>query len=121
MLLPKPPLLQVVQVATYNEQDEGTVLPASDYFVDRASEPGRIVLRTGAAVPAITRAANGLEIQFVAGYGDDPHDVPEPIRLGLLQLVAALNENRGDCPMGELVTASGAADLWRPFRILRVR
>ena len=72
-------------------------------------------------MPAITRAANGLEIQFVAGYGDDPHDVPEPIRLGLLQLVAGLNENRGDCPMGELVTASGAGDLWRPFRILQVR
>lgn len=118
--LPKPPLQQVIHVKTYDDQDNAVVLPATSYFVDAASEPGRIVLRNGAAVPAITRTANGLEIQFVAGYGDDPHDVPEQLRLGMLHLIAGLNENRGDSPIGAVITQSGAANLWRPYRVLRI-
>lgn len=116
--IPRPPLQQVIHVKTYDEEDGAIVLAASDYFVDTATEPGRIVLRSGAAVPAITRAANGLEIQFIAGYGDDPQDVPEQLRLGILQLIAGLNENRGDCPIGALIERSGAAGLWRTHRIL---
>lgn len=118
--LPKPPLQQVLNVKTYNDQDMATVMPSSNYFVDTASQPGRIILRSSAAVPAITRTANGLEVEFVAGYGDDPHNVPEQLRLGMMQLIASLNENRGDCPTGAMITESGAADLWRPYRVLRI-
>lgn len=120
LALPKPPLQQVVHVKTYDDQDMAVILPATNYFVDTATEPGRIALRNSAAVPAITRAANGLEIQFVAGYGDDPHAIPEQLRLGLLHLIAALSENRGECPIGRLITESGAAGLWRPYRVQQV-
>jgi hypothetical protein len=118
--LPKPPLQQVTHVKTYDEEDTAVLFPATSYFVDTAADPGRIVLRSGAAAPAATRAAGGLEVQFVAGYGDAPHDVPEQLRLGMLQLVAGLNENRGDRPVGTLISESGASALWRPFRVLGV-
>lgn len=38
-----------------------------------------------------------IRIDFTAGYGVDDSFVPADIKLGLLQLIAYFNENRGDC------------------------
>lgn len=38
-----------------------------------------------------------VKITFTVGYGDDSTDVPESLRIGMLQHIAALYENRGDC------------------------
>ena len=117
--LPKPPLQSVTHVKTYDDNDLATTWPAGNYFVDTAGEPGRIVPRVGQSLPTATRAANAIEIQFVAGYGDDPGDVPEAIRQGLLMLSAHLYENRGD-GMDKAAKESGVARLWRPYRVLRL-
>ena len=118
--LPKPPLQSVVHVKTYDDSDVATTFAASNYFVDVASVPGRIALRKSVSAPTITRTANGLEIQFVAGYGDNFADVPQSIRDGILQLAAFLYENRGDCPPEKAATASGAAVMWQPYAIMRL-
>ena len=119
--LPKPPLQSVVHVKTYDDTDAATTYAVGNYFMDTASEPGRIVLRTNAAAPAPSRAANGLEIQFTAGYGGDPGDVPEELRAGMLMLVAQLFEQREPLASGNLAKIPlGVEALWRPFRILRL-
>ena len=96
-----------------------TTWDAGNYFVDSAREPGRLVARRGRSLPLPTRAANGIEIRFLAGYGDDPADVPEALRQGLLMLAAHLYEHRGEDPE-RAVQASGAFGLWRPYRVLRL-
>lgn len=117
--LPKPPLQSVGHVKTYDESDVGTVWASSNYFVDTASEPGRLVVRTGQVFPVPTRASNGIEIQFSAGYGNNPADVPVDLTSGLLRIVAHLFERRGDDP-ADAMASSGAASLWRPYRAVRV-
>lgn len=117
--LPKPPLQSVVHVKTYDESDVGTVWSSGSYFVDTASEPGRLVARTGQVFPTTIRASNGIEIQFSAGYGSNPADVPQDLTSGLLRLVAHLYERRGDDP-ADAMGPSGAASLWRPYRVVRV-
>ncbi len=117
--LPRPPLQSVSAILTYDEAEQAASFPASAYTADRASQPGRVVLRRGAAAPVATRAANGIEIRFAAGYGDAPDTVPESIRQGLLLTVARLYEGRGDDP-AEVVASSGAELLWRPYRVLRL-
>ena len=117
--LPRPPLQAVSTILAYDEADQATEFPASAYTVDRASQPGRVVLRRGAAAPVAARAANGIEIRFTAGYGDSPDAVPEAIRQGLLMKVAQLYEGRGDDPW-QTVESTGAASLWRPYRVLRL-
>ncbi len=125
--LPRPPLRAVEQVTLYDDADQGTLWPAENYYLDRASEPGRLVLRSGAARPSPTRAANGIEIRYRAGYAPDtsgsPSDyvanIPQALRDGMLRLIAALYERRGESP--ELVLGrSGAEALWAPFRVLRL-
>lgn len=97
--LPRPPLVSVSSVKLYDEDDNFTVWDAGNYFVDNAREPGRLVLRSGAVWPTFERAANGIAIEYVAGYGSDVASVPETIKTAIKQLVAHWYEHRGDAAL----------------------
>ncbi len=118
--LPRAPLQAIVQVKTFAQDDGETIWPAANSFADTAGEPGRLVARGGRSFPIPGRAANGIAVQFIAGYGDDPADVPEALRQGILKMAAVLFENRGDDQAEKGMTASGAAALWAPFRLPRL-
>lgn len=94
--LPMPPLVSVSYVKTYDDADAATTLSASTYYVAAHVWRSAIILRQGASWPTVTRVADGVEIRWVAGYGSNPSDVPEPIRQAILICVAALEANRGD-------------------------
>jgi uncharacterized phiE125 gp8 family phage protein len=97
--LERPPLISVTALTTYDDSDNATVFSPTYYFVDTARTFGRIVLRRGVvwpAFPTAMRVANGIQIDWVAGYGPNPGDVPEPIRLAILVVVGMFNEQRGD-------------------------
>src|SRR3989304_6240373 len=49
--IPKPPLLSIEHVKTYDAADNATVWPAGNSLADTASEPGRLIVRAGAALP----------------------------------------------------------------------
>jgi uncharacterized phiE125 gp8 family phage protein len=95
----KPPLISVTALTTYDDSDTPTLFSPSYYFVDTARTHGRIVLRRGVVwpmFPTALRVANGIQIDWVAGYGPNPGDVPEEIRLAIQLMVGMFNEQRGD-------------------------
>lgn len=126
--IPKPPLLSIEHVKIYDDADTATVWPTSNYLTDTASEPGRLIVRAGAALPEATRTAAGIEIRFVAGYA--PDDSASPIDLvanipgglveGIRRATAYLYENRGECGTDEAAALSEASLLWRPYRVMRL-
>ncbi len=120
LTLPKAPLQSVVHVKTFDENDAETVWPAANYIVDAASEPGRLVARTGQVFPTPARAANGIEVRFTAGYGSNPADVPQALRQGILHMAATLFEQRGDAAPDGALHGSGAAALWQPYRLVEL-
>lgn len=125
--LPKAPLQSVSFIKTYDDADVASVFAASNYFVDTASAPSRVILRLGASWPSVARTANGFELQFVAGYGPNGSDVPAPIRQGLLMHIARLYAQRGDLvgpdghARGELpdTLPEECLALYRPYRVMR--
>ncbi len=120
LVLPRPPLQSVVHVKTFAADDTEVLWPASEYFVDAAGLPGRLVARAGQAFPTPGRVANGIEVRFVAGHGDTPGDVPARLRQGIVQLAAHLFENRGDNAAEAALNTSGAGALWRPLAVARL-
>lgn len=95
IVLPLPPLDSVVHVKTHNQDASTTTISSSTYIEDTVREPGRIVLKTGASWPfASLRAANGVEIQYIAGYGPVGSDVPEPIRDAIAIYVTDMRANK---------------------------
>jgi len=50
----------------------------------------------------------GIRTDFIAGFGPLQADIPQDIKIGLLNHIAALYENRGDCNTGDCVSCAGA-------------
>jgi uncharacterized phiE125 gp8 family phage protein len=114
------PVISVESIKYYSDDDTEYTWAASNYYVDTFSEPAKIVLRDGGTYPSDMRAANGLAINFTAGYGASPSSIPEDIRVAILQYITFLYEHRGDFerfppPKPPLVLSS----LLNPYRILR--
>jgi hypothetical protein len=116
--LPHPPLVSVTRINTYDESNSATEYAAANYFVDTVGIPARIVLKSGVLPPMPARIANGIEVQFSAGYGTTASAVPAVLRQGMKQMIAHLYEHRGDTP-DHALQASGAAVLFQPYRMVR--
>ncbi|NIQ97610.1 MAG: hypothetical protein GWN87_28135 [Desulfuromonadales bacterium] len=133
--IPRPPLQSVTFIKTYDTADAASTFAATKYFVDTASTPGRVVLNQGESWPATDlRPANGIEIEFAAGYGTAAQ-VPEPIKQGLLLWLKVLMAQRsklfsegdetpaaGDLlklqvGLGTLEIPTPIATLWNPYRV----
>ena len=109
----RPWPLQSVSSIKYTDED-GTeaTLASTEYVVDTYSEPGRVRLKSAASWPSVTLAAlNGLAVEFVAGYGDTPGDLPQRLRQAVLLLVAHWYENR------EPVLVTGAVPKELPLAV----
>jgi hypothetical protein len=118
--LPRSPLQAIVAVKTYDEANVESIFDPTLYFVDTASEPGRLALRSNAAWPVAQRQYNGIRVDFTAGYGD-ASAVPQPLKQGMLSHIAFLYENRGD---GQTLSGHAAAPvpevaqmLYQPYRV----
>lgn len=111
--LPRPPVVSVTSVSTFNDSDTETTMSASKYFVDNVREPARIVLRLGETFPTALRVANAIKVVYTAGY-TNAFTVPAPIKIGILEHVAHLYENRGDM-MEETAFPRQVARNFAPF------
>jgi uncharacterized phiE125 gp8 family phage protein len=91
--LPLPPLQSVLSITAYTRADIAHTLSSSDYTVAN----NRIALKDGRAPPTDLRRLNAVAIAFTAGYGV-ASDVPAPLRVAILSLIAFLYEHRGEAP-----------------------
>lgn len=82
--LPYAPVQTVTSVKRIDEQDNETLLSASHYYVNSVLE---LVFRT---VPF----AHRVVVEYVAGFGDEPGDVPTDMVQAILLHVAHLYEHR---------------------------
>jgi len=119
--LPIRPLQSVEAVRVMDQSGTPTTVPTSDYIVDAAGSPPRLVPVNG-GWPAPGRKVGGIEIDLDAGFGAEAEDVPGPIRQALLLLVAHWYEHRDPVEIGSPETRIPAAvsDLLMPYRIKRL-
>jgi len=89
--LPLPPLQRVDAVRYIDPAGAAQEMAASDYAVDTASEPGRVVMLRG--WPALATDRPGVvSVDFTAGYAAG--HTPAAIRHGILLHVGYLYANR---------------------------
>lgn len=121
--IPRPPLQAVVSIKYYGADNAEYVLPLSDYIVDTANEPGRIVLAYDKCWPSVTlRPANAVCVEFVAGYGDGAANVPQRVKQAMLLLIGHWYDTREIAAVGHVtaeVPFTINALLW-PDRVVPV-
>ena len=118
VVLPRAPVVSVSHIKTYDDADVATTLAASKYYLDSAREPARVVMRNGETFPTALRVANAIEIEYVTGYTSQ-YNIPEPIKLGIMQHIAYLYEHRGDMYDAKLPYPPMLRSLYAPYVIHR--
>tara|TARA_R110002153_G_scaffold93829_1_gene226698 strand:- start:554 stop:1210 length:657 start_codon:yes stop_codon:yes gene_type:complete len=118
IVLPRAPVTSVTHIKTYDDSDTETTFSASNYYLDSAREPARVVLRTGETFPTALRVANAIEVKYVTGYTSQ-YSIPEPMKLGIMQHIAHLYEHRGDMYDASLPYPPMLRSLYAPYVIHR--
>ena len=123
--LPRPPFIavdpdEVMFIDSYNVRTP--ILPIK-YFINDTYEPARFIWK-GLQVDGpfggscccgfdeLGFTADIISIEYEAGYGDDPVDVPMELREGILQIFGSLYENRES-----QMIPDGAIQLLRPYKV----
>ena len=118
LILPLRPVQSVTAVTLHDDDATSRSLDIDSFVLDGFANPARLVWRGPGAVPAAGMVANGIEIDFVAGHGNAPSDVPPPIRQALLLLIAHWYEHREPVEIGATATTipAGVSELLMPYR-----
>ncbi len=89
LYVPRPPLQSISSIG-YVQAEDGTTatMASSDYIVDTASEPGRVMPAFGRVWPISRYQINAVTVTFVAGYGA-PSAVPKNIKTWIMSNAAA--------------------------------
>lgn len=92
VLLQRTPVREILSITIFDADGAGSVLPPEHYQLDSFSRPARLFLRRK-PVPGLE--LNGIEIDFLAGFGEAGTDVPDLLKRAILMLVAHWYEFRG--------------------------
>lgn len=105
--VPRPPLQSVTSIQYVDEAGDTQTLSASLYQVDTKSQPGRIIPAYGESWPSVRGdTLNAVTVNFVAGYGDDPNDVPAGIRHAVKLTAAQWFERREPVEVGAVTVSA---------------
>ena len=98
--LPVGPFISVTAITAYDGDGEAHELALGQFL----PEPDRLIVpQSVVGMPAL-QERHGIEIDYVAGFGAEPEDVPADIRQALLVLVGYWFEHRD----AVIVAGSGA-------------
>lgn len=96
---PRYPLISIGSIRGFSTTDAsdtgGSAMNAASYYVDVASEPGRVMPVSGATWPTATRNINAVIVRFTAGYSSS-QGWPDSAKTTILGMIAAGYEFRGD-------------------------
>ena len=98
--LPVSPLMAITEISATDGNGASHTVPLDQF----GSEPDRLIVpRVVVGMPAL-QERQGIEIDYVAGFGTEPEEVPADLRQALLGLVAHWHEHRD----AVIVAGSGA-------------
>jgi uncharacterized phiE125 gp8 family phage protein len=109
---PAVSLTSVKVTAASGEREDVT-----DRFHLEAGRAAAVVWESG-ALPKPGAPAGGIEIEYIAGFGEAPDDVAEGLKLAVLRLAAHAYHKRAEAMDGEL--PKDVAGLIAPWRRVRL-
>ncbi len=88
--LPVTPFMAVTEITAYDADGAAHAVPLAQFM----SEPDRLLLPATVSGMPVLRERQGIEIDYVAGFGTEAAEVPVDIRQALLLLVGYWFEHR---------------------------
>lgn len=117
--IPRPPLQSVTSIKYTDDEGAVHTFAASNYRVDTASKPGRVVLAPDANWPSdALDSSNPVVVRFVAGYAD-ASAVPSMAKAAILLQIGEIYANREAVIVGSTPQVTPAVQ--RVLNLLKVR
>lgn len=92
-----PPLQSVTSITYYDFANASQTLATANYSVQIPhGGAGWIEIDPLSSWPGVYDRPDAITIEFVAGYGNNATDVPQPVRHAALLMAGALYKGRGD-------------------------
>lgn len=113
------PVKEVTAVTVYGADGEASAVLLAGHRLDGEARPARLWLKER---PAPGSALNGVEVDFVAGYGESGADVPDTLKRAMLMHVALMFAFRGAVAAENQPAAvpEGYERLIAPYRLRRL-
>lgn len=95
--------VQSITTVAYLKSDALTTVSTDVYFLPESDTFPHLALKESQSWPTDEDLREqAVKITFKSGYGDDETDVPDKLREAMLQHLAAMYANRGDCNEGRV-------------------
>lgn len=96
--LRKSPLQSISSIKYFNKSNVLVTVDTNIYYNTLEDIYSKILLNYSLKFPSdASNKLQAIEIEFIAGYGDDATSVPDELKNAVLMLISAMYENRGDC------------------------
>jgi uncharacterized phiE125 gp8 family phage protein len=103
--LPVSPMIALSEIRCYDAGGNEHQIDLEQVLPDGRTNPARIILPASVAGAPVLRERMGIEIDYVAGFGTEPEEVPADLLQSLKTLAAYWYENRD----AVLVSGAGAS------------
>lgn len=117
--LPLPPTIGVNRITYVDPTGDHVIIDPEHYRVTGLGTLGGATIRPRGSWPA-TAGPDAVTIEFTAGFGSDPADVPAPLRQAIREDVAAMYQHREAVTIGSgfmTETPMGWEDLVANYRV----
>jgi uncharacterized phiE125 gp8 family phage protein len=92
LTIARGPVRAVTDVTVYDGEGVGQAVDLDGHLLDGEARPARFWLRQ---TPEPGRVLNGIEVEFVAGFGESGAEVPETLKRAMLLHIGAMFACRG--------------------------
>jgi uncharacterized phiE125 gp8 family phage protein len=94
------PVQSITTVTSHRNDQTDAIFDSTIYYLSTQEDNPELVLHYSRIFPTfILRPSAGVDIVYISGYGDNPDDVPNAIRQGIISWVTHVYENREDVVM----------------------
>lgn len=109
--------LQSVTTVEYLQDDSFVIVSTDVYLATNSNTFSHLALKVNQVWPTdVDLQEQSVKITFKSGYGNTLASVPDALREAMLQHIAAMYENRGDCNEGRVSGGSiGSAQKLLPI------
>lgn len=105
IVLPRPPSQSVSSIQYVDLAGATQTLPADQYTPPRKLDTGEWAIEPayGVTWPSVRDQLAAITVTFLAGYGNNPGDIPEGLRQAMLLLIGHSFDNREAVNVGNIV------------------
>jgi uncharacterized phiE125 gp8 family phage protein len=95
LLLLRGPVQELLSIKMYDIDNTEYTLDLNDFYLENDHNPAKLIVNSGASIPNIElRKTGGIKIEYRAGYGDTPADVPADVKHAIILFASFADDNR---------------------------